>query len=368
MNHLKKRIYKTFSKLDLQRLAIRKPILAQLELTRNCNQTCIFCFRACNKKNKFPNLSLLKWIKILDKLWEMGIQILNISGGEILLFPELKDFLREAKRRNFRVVLNTNGSLSLLKYLQYLDQIIFSIHGLGEIHDKITGQKGAFVKAEKHLAEVLDGNTDVGINTVLTKNNFDKIEKTYRYFEQKYPDLQHHSFTLSIVCNTGYKFRKDMLQLDEETFKYYLKSINKIPRKKREYKHGLRALIDKKSWIKNAFISLPHCAAGKYKIVVTYNGDIYPCNFFLGKEYYCGNILKDDIEKIWKEGKGFKPFRKMFLNERLPKLCKTCKKKGTCFGGCRAYTESYLSKGQFSNEKDVRCVLGDAYLRDRSNN
>lgn len=47
-----------FSYKELFSLAIEKPVMAQLEVTRNCNQHCSFCFRRSNLRKRFPEKSL----------------------------------------------------------------------------------------------------------------------------------------------------------------------------------------------------------------------------------------------------------------------------------------------------------------------
>lgn len=351
-----------FSKEDLLKLSIRKPLLAQLELTRNCNQRCVFCFRSCDRKKVFEDLSLVEWFKILEELWGIGVDTLNLSGGEILLFRELESFLKEAKRRNFDIILNTNGTLPLLGYTRYLNEVVFSIHGIGEKHDRVTGTRGSFNLAEKHLSEVAAAVPRVGINTVLVEENFHDIAKIYGYFNKKHKNLSYHSFTLPITALFGNNLGRPALILNKERLAYYLDAIDRIPPHKRKYKHGMRALVEKdRSYYTSDDIVFPDCAAGKYKMVVSYRGDVYPCSYFLTSAYHCGNLLEECAEDIWKKGAGFKPFREMFLKDRLPARCRTCLKKERCFGGCRAFTKDY-AEGNFSGDRDIRCGLVNAYV------
>ena len=47
MESVARRMEEVFSKTELHQLMWKKPNFAQIELTRNCNQSCIFCFANC---------------------------------------------------------------------------------------------------------------------------------------------------------------------------------------------------------------------------------------------------------------------------------------------------------------------------------
>ncbi|MGB9706885.1 MAG: radical SAM/SPASM domain-containing protein [Microgenomates group bacterium] len=352
---------KLFSKKDFKELAIEKPVLAQIELTRNCNQFCKFCFRRL-KGGKYSEVKVEKWNNLIPKLFKLGISKINLSGGEILLYKDLLSFLQFSKKANFQITLNTNGTYSLKPYLRYLDEIVFSIHGLGSLHDEIVGLAGAFNLIEKHLSEIIRSKKAILINVVVIKKNFPFLKEIYDYFSKKYPLVKSYSFQIGIRP-FGSLDNNTFLSLDKKTFRDYVRFLKMIPEKKLIYRHGLGPLISKESYSDPQYLYLPACAAGKYKFLITYNGDVYPCNFFTSKDYYCGNVFRDDLKEIWKNGKGFRPFREMFLKEKVPQKCNFCEKKGFCFGGCRAWTKSYFVKG-FTLERDKRCDYRDSHIGD----
>jgi radical SAM protein with 4Fe4S-binding SPASM domain len=116
----------------------------------------------------------------------------------------------------------------------------------------------------------------------------------------------------------------------------------------------------KKKKYYNRPIPLPSCAGGKYKIVIDFKGDVYPCRYFQTKKFFCGNIFKEKLERIWRNGKGFKFFRNIILYDILPPECRVCYKRSVCFGGCLIWR--IYNKKQGCYEKDIRCKLGAAYI------
>ena len=121
--------------------------LAYLELTNNCNLSCEMCtFKKVQEKIGYMPKSLFH--SCVDQLSEMGIKTLYLHGaGESLLHPDFKDFLKYAiSKRNHGGIQSVawvdNGMLfnkgisDLVVDLQ-VDEINFSIDGVGEVNDKI---------------------------------------------------------------------------------------------------------------------------------------------------------------------------------------------------------------------------------------
>lgn len=69
---------------------------------------------------------------------------------------------------------------------------------------------------------------------------------------------------------------------------------------------------------------------GKY-LVVEYNGDIYPCDFFVEKNWKLGNLMEEPIENIIRS-KRLMEFA--MLKKELDDGCKTCRWLSFCYGGC----------------------------------
>ena len=353
----------SFTREELLSLAWEKPMMAQIAVTENCNQKCIFCFQACSPARKFSSLSLNQWKIIIRKLRNIGVRILNFSGGEVFIYPYLLDLIKWAKlEMNFSIHINTNGTFDVSDFIEYVDSFIFSVHGLNKVHDEIVGKKGSFSLVEKNIAIASKFDVEVLINMVLLKSNYHQILDVFHHFDSKYRISEFAPF-IPIHSLFAKEYRDIALEVNADLITDYIKKLKKIPKDQLNLKHGFQSIfINEIDFYKSAKIPLPNCAAGKYKIIIDYNGDVYPCNFFKGDEYYCGNILEEDEYEIWKNGKGFIPFRRIILENKIPKECKTCLKKERCFSGCRAWSEIY-QKGGFYESKDRRCSIGDAYIR-----
>ena len=349
-----------FQKEDLLRLSWNKPMMAQIELTRDCNQRCVFCFRACCPERKYPVLDVDQWMTIILKLKKLGVHRLNFSGGENFLYPGFSNIVAFSKDEGFEIIINTNGTFSCKAIVANADEIIFSIHGLESMHDTIVRKRGAFSEVRRHIAEVA-GLVKVSVNTVLIKPNYGQFNDIFGYFDMLF-SLHKFSPTISIRSRFGFDHDDYALDITSELLSDYIARLAKIPIRKLELKHGFQSIYfsDPALYSAPAF-PLPNCAGGKYKLVIDSNGDVYPCNFFKSPDFFCGNILHENEVDIWKNGKGFNHFRGLVLEEAIPQKCSGCLKKSRCFSGCRAWTAQY-EKGAFKNEADIRCELGNAFV------
>jgi radical SAM protein with 4Fe4S-binding SPASM domain len=346
-----------FSYKELFLLAIEKPIMAQIEITRNCNHQCFFCCRKSSPQRRFTDKSLSEWKIAIDKLVAIGVREVNFTGGEPFLVKKIDKLFRYAKSKGIKkIMVNTNGSIDLRTCdLSNVDVIIFSVHGIENIHDQITGVPGSFKKVIKAIKYAINQKIKVGINTVVVPQNIALLEDIYEYFKDF--NLIFHAFNMFIDRKNFLKKLKEYISL----FPKYIRYLETIPEERRKLCHGMQNIIIKDKKFFDTPIPLPLCAGGKYKLVIDYQGNIYPCRYFQTKQYYCGNIFKDDLAKVWKNGKGFKIFRDIVLKEKIPPECKTCFKVKKCLGGCLIWR--VYNKKTHSYEKDIRCEIGNTYIR-----
>ncbi len=83
-----------------------KVVQADLEITKNCNLRCAYCFDEAAAG--YPVLAVGKWIELFDSLHGAGLRVLKVSGGEPFTYPAILEFLEYAQEK-FIVSINTNG-------------------------------------------------------------------------------------------------------------------------------------------------------------------------------------------------------------------------------------------------------------------
>ena len=121
------------------------------EIIKTCPLSCLHCSAKSHiNTNKFIPFDELK--KIVNQAHDSGVETFYISGGEPLLYPELKQLVKYIKDLNISPVIYSSGALPLgntiipiqketLNNLENtgLDSIAFSIFSLNsKKHDEIT--------------------------------------------------------------------------------------------------------------------------------------------------------------------------------------------------------------------------------------
>jgi Fe-coproporphyrin III synthase len=93
-------------------------------------------------------LSLQKWAEIIDDLYNQGVSVLVIEGGEPTLYPDVSKIVDYVKSKGMYCILITNGTQDL----SYLNPDVFwiSIDGMKQVHNYIRGD-GAFDKVIETL-------------------------------------------------------------------------------------------------------------------------------------------------------------------------------------------------------------------------
>lgn len=352
---------KGFTREELLDMAWEKPMLAQVEITSKCNQKCIFCYTGQKIIESRPDLTLSQWQMIISKLYNLGVRRLDFTGRESFMYDDFVALIKWCKWMGFEVKVNTNGTFDVSDILPFVDEIIYSVHGIGIVHDDITHNVGSFTLIENNIQRTVAGGGRASINMSLVKSNYHQINEVFEYFNSRY-NIYKFAPSIPVPSLFGNEFEEDALVLSRELLEDYIANLKRIPPSKLVLKHGFHSIfINDVNHYRDNGLLLPNCAAGKYKLIVESDGRVFPCNFFKSEEFVCGNILTDDEFQIWKFGPGFKHFRDLILNEEIPGECAACLKKPRCYSGCRAWSLTY-QEGGFKNVKDKRCDLGSAFI------
>ena len=153
-------------------------------VTNQCNLDCAICFTKKMRKN--VNLFLKKddipnYIYILKQL---GVQKIDISGGEPLLYPYLRDLVNACAQNNIFITVTTSGvglteNVEWLVHQQHLfSRIILSIDGNEALHNRLRGSEKAFSTCIGVIEKLKKNNCKtIRINTVVTVPLLDELER-----------------------------------------------------------------------------------------------------------------------------------------------------------------------------------------------
>src|ERR1700760_4202243 len=95
------------------------PILAQIIPMRRCNLDCTYC----NEYDKVSNpVPLDVMLRRIDRLADLGTQIITPSGGEPTLHPDLDAIIRRIREGGAIATLITNGLLLTPEVIERLNR------------------------------------------------------------------------------------------------------------------------------------------------------------------------------------------------------------------------------------------------------
>ncbi len=151
----------------------RFPLVLMLEPTHRCNLECSGCDRIrLHFENGTEDLTLDECINAAT---EAGAPVVTITGGEPMLYPELKSLVAELLRLKKQIYLCSNGLLaeSFIDEFEPHPRLTLNFHldGLEETHDGITNKAGSFRKAVAAVKKAKEKGFRVSTNTSVFKNS-----------------------------------------------------------------------------------------------------------------------------------------------------------------------------------------------------
>lgn len=154
------------------------PIVILMPHSR-CNCRCVMC-DIWKGNNNVKQLEESDIAKMLDSFRKLNTKEVVMSGGEALMHPNFFRLCEIIKSRKIKITLLSTGLL-LKKYaseiLTKTDEVIVSLDGSKEIHDKIRNIPNAFDKLKEGVQELkrLSPNFRVTARSVIQKENFEDL-------------------------------------------------------------------------------------------------------------------------------------------------------------------------------------------------
>lgn len=227
----------------------KKVIKLALLLGYECNNRCLFCYDGTGyKRGRVLPISTEEAKEKIKIGFEAGCNFLDILGGEPTIRKDLIDLINYAKRLGYeQIAITTNGQM--LSYYDYakklveagLNHIIFSIHSNNpEIHDFLTSNKGSWERAINGLKNIMKLKDEgyeiyVGNNTVITKYNYDHMDKILEFLANL--GINGQDFIFPHPRGRAYVYFDEIVPSLSEIFPYIRKTIGKYKKIKEKYKN-----------------------------------------------------------------------------------------------------------------------------------
>ena len=167
--------------------ADKKPVVVW-NITRRCNLFCMHCYADSHDRAYPGELTTAEGRALVDDLAEFGAPTVIFSGGEPLIRPDVFELAAYARERGLRAVLSTNGTLITEEVARRIRQAGFayvgiSLDGIGPLHDKIRGKKGAYDEALAGLRHCRDQGVRVGLRVTIHRKNVAELPAIFDLLE-----------------------------------------------------------------------------------------------------------------------------------------------------------------------------------------
>lgn len=323
-----------------------------LHLTRACNLRCKHCYVEAGEPLK-DELTTAEVLRIIEDFAQLGGESLLITGGEPFLRRKmLFESLREARKLGIpEISVATNGTLISNEDIEICKkhnvELDVSLDGATQENNDLIRGAGSYRKSINTIKRLTGEGLKVKINMTLMKPNIKEAEKMV-YLAK---DLGISSITFTMLYPIGRaKINKDLhVSVDE-----MLSASSSALEKARDI--GILAELEdgfKSGWLTRVDL----CGAGTEILLISSNGDVYPCNMFLEfEEFNAGSIRKRGLRDIWKNSEVFKKLRRLSVLDI--RGCKDCEIKFIC-SVCPA--EIYREQGGFK-EKPKSCAIYEKAL------
>lgn len=312
------------------------PVLVMMPHS-SCNCRCVMCdiWKANNNKKELTTEEISRHLPAFKKL---KVREVVLSGGEALMHNNLWKLCEILRRDGIRITLLSTGLLLrnfAKEVAENIDEVIVSLDGSREVHDKIRNVPQAFDKLTAGVLAIRLARPTFRVTgrCVLQRANFRDFENIIR--RAKEMPLDQISFLAADVSTTAFNHitekekdrvneialtlqeAKELQQIIEESItnlegEYLSSFIAESPDKMRRVAKYYLAIAGEGTF------QAPACNAPWVSAVLESDGRLMPC--FFHKEY--GNIYENDFEGLL-NSPGAIEFRKN-LSVRKNEICKKC--------------------------------------------
>jgi MoaA/NifB/PqqE/SkfB family radical SAM enzyme len=213
--------------------------LGYIQVTRTCNQLCIFCSNPeLDRETTLADAEVL-----VDDFVERGYDGIIITGGEPTLFGGLAELITYATEKGLGVRMITNGQkTSDMDYLRSLhDAGLRHVHQSVYTHDpKIQARLTGKADSHAQLAASLDNfgalGMQVDVNITIQKYNADHLDKVVVWLLERWPFVHHVVFNNLDPTSDRVAENSDVVHKLSDMEPFLFRALSYLERNGRSYR------------------------------------------------------------------------------------------------------------------------------------
>ncbi len=343
---------------------MRKPNLGILikPASHDCNMACDYCYyrpvEHLYRDTARPRMEPAAFEAVCEQYRALGPSEIKVGwqGGEPTLMG--LDFFRRAIEIETRCAragdcwgnsLQTNGVVLDEQWCRFLAQNRFlvgvSVDGPGELNAnrKFPNAKPAYQQTMRAIEMLREHGAEYNILVVISQANVDHPHEVFRF-------LLHNEFRFAqfIPCTeppgegapgqrAGPAGRVSDHSVSAAEYADFMIALFDAWVENDDPSYYVRRIDN---WLHLHFGLPPECCEYRADcsnlVTVEWNGDVYPCDFYVEEQYRLGNVRDKTIEQMLRE-----PTFREFVRraEHVPEACRGCRWLGICHGGCFRHRE-----------------------------
>lgn len=304
---------------------VRPYSFARFHLTQRCQLECVHCYT--NSSPHLPKdgeLSVERWIQLVDEFADNGGQKILFTGGEALFYTGCIDIMRRAHDRGLEVTLFSNG-ISIPKYMNDLKEVVdivqISVDGPdAESHDAIRGPD-SFRKAMRAIQMLLDAGIKTRVSTTIMTNNWPAIKHALPGFIGRFENTD-LSFRISYGAMSHGRGENLDHSLDGNEVRRFVDELLTRVKTTENREEG-----------PNVIQKISGCGYAE-QLVIAPDGVVYPCHLMSGALGHVDDLPIREITRYLE-----RTARAFSVDNRLG--CGTCDLRHLCGGSCRVEDEKH---------------------------
>lgn len=170
------------------RFAASGPPVVVWNVTRRCNLHCQHCYAEARAAADPEELTREEGHALLEEFARCRVPAVIFSGGDPLLRPDLPELVRHAADAGMHPAISTNGTLIDRPVARRLraagaGYLGVSVDGIGPLHDRFRGLRGAYDAALRGLRHCRDEGLRVGLRFTLSRRTLPHLGRVLDLME-----------------------------------------------------------------------------------------------------------------------------------------------------------------------------------------
>ena len=273
----------------VKNLLARRPVLAIFQANLRCNSDCGYCNLPLNEGRYEMTRDEIR--KVFRGLYQDGLRLVFVQGGEPLLRRDLPDILEDLVQVGFRTTLITNGTRLTADLVRRFETLSVA---LSVSLDTLDRARYVQIRGADQLSQVLAGldlldsyRAPKFLICIVSELNRDQVGHVVRFARERgfLPVVGAYHWDVGLYGKQDPSLMYERWQAST-VFEQLLANDEIPPGYLRQYAK------ETVSWLRGE--QLAPCDAGRYSIAIDASGNVSPCLSLLP----AGNLLHSSLDEI----------------------------------------------------------------------